>query len=347
VSLINAGTHGSRGIVSGGRLVAHAPNPNVATYIQAATPLGGTVVGARMTFSALTEAGGTSSIGFWAAPMDSDTGTAVVDSPCHCTVSPTSWALGTFTGGVLTNHAVGTLSLTADGVTEYTAECVLDSAAACVYLTVREAVGGRVMLATRVAAPAMGTNQAAYAYWEHYRTAVTHTLPAFSDLWFSDGDSAGVRAAAAALGSASAPAVLRWGTTSASPGVGDGLYTAPTGSSAAVDAANIALPFVPRGTRALVTVTAYVKFFQNVDYFWTIRNGGTTLANTQVAGGADAAEKPQTGMRTVQIVLTGLTPGGAYTLTLGHLATISNGAILHAVANGSSSRPLTMTAIDA
>lgn len=333
------GTHSASVTVASGKLIAVTPQASVATYVQTPMRRPGTRVGARLAFSPYTVSGGCATLGFWADPMDNLTGTPVRSSPCHFVIAPTLWSFSVWNEGDGSDIEVGSgfwqTPLVADGATEYSVDIQIDRRNSCAYVLVT-GPSGVVIMNRKFSHSMIGSVPGNYAFIEHYRTAVTNTLPLFYD-WWADSAVFSGRVSAQLLASIPArPATIQYRPASSV------LYTAPTGASADVDATNLALAFTPATDKAIVTFSGFVKFFGATDLYWTVRILSSTFGSEQVVNGGEKSITPSDGKRTVQFLITGLTPGSPVVIKWGHLATLANAAVLWADAG--TSRGLTMKA---
>lgn len=174
------GTHNSIATVTSGGLVAIAPENSVATYTQIAMSQPGRHVQTSFSFSPKTTDGGTSTVGFWATPMDNDTMTLPSDSPAHWGVSPISWSFLVWSGGTNVNLGSefwGTPLLT-DG-TIYTSEVFIDRVAATALVIVSQ--GSTVLLRQSFTHPLIGSVDGSWAFIEHFRSQPTDSLPSYVD----------------------------------------------------------------------------------------------------------------------------------------------------------------------
>jgi hypothetical protein len=174
------GTHNSIAAVTSGRLVAVTPEAAVATYTQVQLSQPGRHIKARFSLSPYTTTGGAATMGFWAAPMDDDTGTGVQDSPCHLVIAPTSWSFDVWSGNVSTTvrSAFWDTPLLTDG-TIYEAEVYLDRVAGIALVIVKQ--GDTVLLRSEFRHALIASVAGPIAFIEHFRSATTNSLPSFVD----------------------------------------------------------------------------------------------------------------------------------------------------------------------
>lgn len=338
------GTHGSIGIVSGGYLTALTPNDRAATYTQIQMQKPGICIGASFVFGAKSANGGSATIGFWKLPMDNDTVTPVEDCPAHFVIKPDGWSFDVWSGGVGTTIASGSwlTELATDGATLYSAECVLDRDASAAYLRI-SAADGQVLLNRRVSNALIGSVPGNYAFIESFRTAANQSLAAFRTFWADSKVVSRPPAAVKDYNTPNPPAAVSYGYVG-TPSAGNGQYTAPTGSNADVDATNLVVPFTPKGSKVMVEMSAFVKFFQNINYYWTVRVLTSTFGSIQIANGGEKSVIPSDGIRSAKILVEGLTPGQPVSLKWGHLGSVSSSAVLWASAD--QARKATMTVYD-